>query len=79
MSISDPRNLPVEIYVAESRVGGKRHVQVGIMAWDSARYREAGATTDRWEGGKIYELDWTQLLQLPRTDYRSDRSSKAPY
>lgn len=64
MSINFDQNLPVELEVTEHRVDGLRTVEFGIKAWASAPIREFEASTDRWEGGRVYELSWEQLLVL---------------
>lgn len=64
MSINVGPRLPVELEVSEHRGEGVRSVQFGIKAWASAPYQEFDASTDYWEGGRVYELTWEQLLAL---------------
>lgn len=64
MSINVDPKFPVELEVSERRIDGLRTVEFGIKAWSSAPAHEFEASTDRWEGGRVYELSWEQLLVL---------------
>lgn len=64
MSINLDPKLPVELEVSERRSDGLRVVEFGIKVWSSAPAHEFEASTDRWEGGRVYKLNWEQLLVL---------------
>lgn len=64
MSINVDPYLPIELEVSECRIEGQRTVEFGIKAWASAPFHQFEASTDRCEGGRVYELSWEQLLVL---------------
>jgi hypothetical protein len=67
MSIAPENERPVEFGSEELKQrgpGGERIVQLGLTVWNTAQAKSFEVASDRWEGGKIYPLSWTELMEL---------------
>lgn len=62
-----PEIVPFELeslQLPERGPNGERIVEMGLMVWDSTPFKTIKMSTGRWEGCKVYQASWDEVLKL---------------